>query len=65
MKDMIPVNELARGYRLFEKEYNEKALEVLRSGWYVLGRELEAFEAEFAARLSERAGEGALEGERV
>ena len=30
-------------------EFEEKALEVLRSGWYILGREVEAFEKEFAA----------------
>ena len=43
---MIPVNELVRGYRLYEEEYNEKAVSVLRSGWYILGKEVEAFEAE-------------------
>ena len=48
---MIPVNELVRGFRLYQKEYEDKALEVLRSGWYVLGREVEAFEKEFAASL--------------
>lgn len=35
-------------YDLHAKEYEEKALEVLRSGWYVLGKEVSAFEAEFA-----------------
>lgn len=39
---------LDRGFMLHQKEYEEKALEVLRSGWYVLGREVEAFENEFA-----------------
>lgn len=39
---------LDRGFALHQKEYEAKALEVLRSGWYVLGREVEAFEAEFA-----------------
>ncbi len=50
---MIPVNELVRGYRLYEEEYNEKAVSVLRSGWYILGKEVEAFEAEFAQALGE------------
>ncbi len=48
---MIPINDLSRGFRLFQKEYEEKALSVLRSGWYVLGKEVEAFEKEFAAAL--------------
>lgn len=48
---MIPINELARSFRLYQKEYEDKALEVLRSGWYVLGREVEGFEQEFADAL--------------
>ncbi len=45
---MIMTNDLGRGFLLYQKEYEEKALEVLRSGWYVLGREVEAFEQEWA-----------------
>ena len=41
---MIPVNELVRGYNLFRDEYEQKAVSVLRSGWYVLGKEVEQFE---------------------
>ena len=36
---------------MHQNEYETKALEVLRSGWYILGREVEAFEQEFAAYL--------------
>lgn len=50
---MIPVNELIRGYNLFRDEYEKKAIEVLRSGWYVLGREVESFEKEFADALGD------------
>ncbi len=50
---MIPVNELLRSYKLYEKEYNEKAVSVLQSGWYILGKEVEAFEEEFAQALGE------------
>ena len=50
---MIPINELVRGFHLYQDEYEAKALEVLRSGWYVLGKEVEAFEKEFAASLGE------------
>lgn len=45
----IMQNRLDRGFCLFQKEYEEKALEVLRSGWYVLGNELKSFEEEFSA----------------
>ena len=33
------------------QEYEQKALQVLRSGWYVLGKEVEAFEKEWAAYI--------------
>ena len=46
----IQCNRLDRGFELFQDEY-EKAIEVLRSGWYVLGKEVEKFEQEFADYL--------------
>jgi len=49
--NMIPINDLSRGFKLFQKEYEEKAIEVLRSGWYVLGNEVARFEEEFAGAL--------------
>ena len=48
---MIPFNDLSRGYKLYQKEYEEKALEILRSGCYILGKEVENFEKEFANSL--------------
>lgn len=48
---MIPVNDLSRGFRIYQKEYEAKALEVLRSGWYILGQEVNSFEKEFALSL--------------
>ena len=48
---MIPINDLSRGFRLYQQEYEDKALEVLRSGWYILGREVSSFEEEFARAL--------------
>ena len=39
----IMANDLKRQYDLHAAEYEAKALEVLRSGWYILGREVEAF----------------------
>ena len=41
-------NRLDRGFYMFQNEYEEKALEVLRSGWYVLGKEVSNFEEEFS-----------------
>ena len=43
----VPFNDLKRGFYLHQNEYEEKALEVLRSGWYILGHELDQFEDEF------------------
>jgi len=45
----IPANDLKRPFTLHQEEYEQKALEVLRSGWYILGNEVRAFEAAFAA----------------
>lgn len=42
-------NRMDRGFYKYQKEFEDKALEVLRSGWYVLGKEVQAFEEEFAA----------------
>lgn len=49
--DKIMPNRLDRGFYMYQEEFEAKALEVLRSGWYVLGREVEAFEQEFADYL--------------
>lgn len=46
---MIPFNDLKPLHCGLGRELEEAALRVLRSGWYVLGPELEAFEADFAA----------------
>lgn len=45
---MIMPNNLGRQYRLHAEEYKRKACEVLDSGWYILGREVSSFEAEWA-----------------
>lgn len=44
----IQTNRLDRGFEKYQSEFEQKALEVLRSGWYVLGQEVSAFEQEFA-----------------
>ncbi|MDY6103636.1 MAG: DegT/DnrJ/EryC1/StrS family aminotransferase [Acetatifactor sp.] len=45
----IMPNRMDRGFYRYQEEFEQKALEVLRSGWYVLGKEVSAFEEEFAA----------------
>lgn len=42
-------NRLDRGFFKYQEEFEAKALQVLRSGRYVLGEEVEAFEREFAS----------------
>lgn len=50
----VPFNILDRQFFLHQQEYEAKALEVLRSGWYILGSEVKSFEEEFAAYLGAR-----------
>lgn len=45
----VTPNRLDRGFYEYQKEFEDKAIEVLRSGWYVLGNEVKSFEEEFAA----------------
>lgn len=47
----IMANRLDRGFETYQEEFENKALEVLRSGWYVLGNEVRSFEEEFAQYL--------------
>ena len=44
----ILANNLKRQYDLHAEEYEEKAVAVLRSGWYILGQEVSSFEQEWA-----------------
>ncbi len=48
MAGKIMPNRLDRVFYQYQEELEAKALEVLRSGWYVLGPEVEGFEREFA-----------------
>lgn len=45
----IMPNRMDYGFLKYQQEFEQKALEVLRSGWYILGREVETFEENFAA----------------
>lgn len=44
----VPFNVLNKTYFMKQEEYEKKALDVLRSGWYILGNEVKEFEKEFA-----------------
>ncbi|ERK52103.1 DegT/DnrJ/EryC1/StrS aminotransferase family protein [Leptotrichia sp. oral taxon 879] len=47
----VPFNVLDRQFFKYQSEYEQKVLEVLRSGWYILGKEVQEFEKEFAKYL--------------
>ena len=46
---MLQANRLDRGFIKYQDEFEEAALRVLRSGWYILGQEVSRFEEEFAS----------------
>ncbi len=50
MEKIMP-NRLDRGFYQHQEELEEKALQVLRSGWYILGNEVSEFEKEFATYI--------------
>lgn len=47
--ERIQPNRMDRGFQKYQEAFEQKALEVLRSGWYILGKEVSSFEEEFAA----------------
>ncbi len=58
----IPQSRLDRGFERYQTEYEAKALEVLRSGWYILGKEDEKFEEEFADYIGSKYCRGLASG---
>ena len=54
----ISANRLDRSFFRYQQEFEKKALEVLRSGWYVLGNEVKSFEDEFARFVGAKHCEG-------
>ena len=52
--DRIQPNRMDRGFEKYQAQFEEKALEVLRSGWYILGKEVAGFEEEFAAYVGSK-----------
>lgn len=51
---MIMPNNLGRQYSLHADEYKKRACEVLDSGWYILGKEVTAFEEEWAKYIGSK-----------
>ena len=51
---MIMPNNLGRQYSLHADEYKKKACEILDSGWYILGKEVSAFEEEWAKYIGSK-----------
>lgn len=45
----IMPNRLDRGFEMYKEEFEKKALDVLNSGYFILGKEVSSFEEEFAA----------------
>lgn len=53
---ILPFADPGAGYRALQPEIDAAVARALASGWYILGREGEAFEAEFAAWLGNQPG---------
>lgn len=60
--EKIMQGRMDRGFLRYQKEFEDKALEVLRSGWYILGKQCEQFEEEFAAYVGTRYAVGLASG---
>lgn len=50
----IMSNRMDRGFERYQEEFEARALQVLRSGWYVLGEQVSSFEKEFAQYVGTR-----------
>lgn len=62
MEQMVPFGDLKRQNELLRTEIDGAIGRVIESGWYILGREVEAFEQEFAAYCGVRYGVGVASG---
>lgn len=51
---MIPCNDSKRLFNKYKDEFEQAALDVLRSGWYVLGNNVKEFENEFASSIGSK-----------
>lgn len=60
--DTIMTNRLDRGFYMYQEEFEEAALRTLRSGWYIMGKELENFEEAFASYIGSKYSLGVANG---
>jgi len=58
----IPQNDLRAGYLAHKEAIDAAVAKVLKSGWYILGEEVSAFEKEFAAWLGASRAVGVANG---
>ena len=58
----VAANRLDRGFNQYQKEFEDAALEVLRSGYYILGPHVEKFEQEFASYTGSKYAVGLASG---
>lgn len=49
--ERIMTNRLDKGFYKYQSEFEEAAVRALRSGWYIMGKELETFEESYGAYL--------------
>src|SRR5215472_847411 len=54
----VPQANPGAGYRALQGEIDAAVARTLQSGWYILGQETRAFEAEFAAWLGAKSAVG-------
>ncbi|MGL4393574.1 MAG: DegT/DnrJ/EryC1/StrS family aminotransferase [Fusobacteriaceae bacterium] len=50
----VPFNILGKQYFMYKTEYDKKLIEVMESGWYIMGKELELFEKEYASFIGQK-----------
>lgn len=58
----IPFNDLSRQYKSIQKQLNRALNNVLKSGWFILGENVEIFEEDFADYVGKKYGIGVATG---
>lgn len=58
----IMANNLLREFEQYQSEFENAAIEVLRSGWYILGQHLSTFEEQFASYCKSKCAIGVASG---